>query len=224
MTVFALGDDGDDVVVAYETDLLSTAFFSADEAHIEHQRANRRSAKILTDAILYRGPAPHRWQTALYHVAGSVEPRHFNAPYYLAQPDHFLVPYQDVIDTIFLYETPLEIADSAIGIIVGDHPHPILDVMYSEGFKRASSAALSSMFDHFLTLQSQKRIDEIDDVIGAADVGRLAPEFMVGLLRINFPERKHLTNWVGYLNRAETELRSRKVTGVREILHGLNLA
>ncbi len=93
--------------------------------------------------------------------------------------------------------------------------------MYDEDTQRASSSSLSSVLDYFLNLQSQRKLRDIDNILESADVRRLAPEFMVGILRMNFLERNALRNWGEYLRKVEDELIRRNIPEVAKILSGL---
>ncbi|WP_036291939.1 hypothetical protein [Methylosinus sp. PW1] len=62
--------------------------------------------------------------------------------------------------------------------------------------------------------------DGLDAALGAVDVDRLAPEFMVGIARGLFPAAKHLRNWRPYVERAYASLTRRNLDAC-ELMQGL---
>ncbi len=61
-----------------------------------------------------------------------------------------------------------------------------------------------------LYLFTQKcHVDAINTLLGFADPRRLAPVWMVGLLRYTWSRHEQLSNWVGFRNRVEIELADR---------------
>jgi hypothetical protein len=60
----------------------------------------------------------------------------------------------------------------------------------------------------------------VDPALAAMDLGRLAPEFIVGIPRALFPLREQLSEWNRFVTNARIEL-SRRDLDVRELLQGL---
>ena len=91
--------------------------------------------------------------------------------------------------------------------------------MYAEGVHRASSQSVVAMFD---ALESEFGADlkALDADLAAADMTKLAPEFLVGVPRGLFPLRGHLANWRPWVENAKREL-ARRGLDVAELLQGL---
>jgi hypothetical protein len=232
VATYNIGTDGRTVVVSYESEILNTGV-SAAENFIERERSCSRSGWALTEAILYRGPTPHFWESvhalqrmaaewAVYRVIvegmryGGAEPRTSKWLYPMS-PETLLIPYPTLEDLGSLQYEERGTQESILTV-----PEPeILTSMYAEDTRRASSAGLSMMFDYFLNLQAQRQIGEINHILERAEVAQLAPELLVGLLRINFPERNLLNEWDVYLTKVESELSMRRIPDIPRILQGL---
>jgi len=193
----------------------STTTFPIEEQRIDDERYNTDHADALSEAILYRGPtgSPYfrEWVNALLDMRGRTD-----------TPVAIFAGGRSAVSNMLSTRWRGFWADYEV------HPSRrietatlILNEMYAEDRNRASSAGISNMIEHLLRLQSLNRIGDVDRILGAARTDSLAPEFLVGLLRINFPLRRHLKSWDLYYDKVEAELTARNVSDPSRVLRGL---
>jgi hypothetical protein len=101
------------------------------------------------------------------------------------------------------------------------HEYQIVQMMYDDLPDRASSHGLSAFIDYFLLLQQIQKNNLINDIMRHVCLDRLAPEYIVGLLRINFPIKNEIECWDDFLIRTKSEFILRKIPNVDKILQGL---
>jgi hypothetical protein len=229
MTAVSLDDRGHTVVVPYEIDNILRGGVTATETFIQQERTNRRNGHALAEAILHRGPTAQFWNNVRelmqlverWRLQRSSANAHLSTYYFdqsislkrtaypQLKPDVLLIPY---LGPSYLAQEPAPPPELAL-----------LTRIYADGTERASSAGLSALLDHLLSDQSHRQIEDIDSLLMAADLSRLAPEYIVGLLRINFPFRNALPAWNDYLNSAKKEISARDIKEIEKIFDGLDL-
>src|SRR5262249_40232740 len=91
----------------------------------------------------------------------------------------------------------------------GELARALLSIMYGEDRARASANALFEITDGLFHILSVGRFSEIDLLLGSADVTRLAPEFLVGLLRVTGHDATSIPSWTGFLHKTQIELKAR---------------
>jgi len=95
-----------------------------------------------------------------------------------------------------------------------------LSLMYQEGVDVASYEAISSLFDRLSTCVENGRTNYIDSLMQKADLKRLTPELMVGILRFTSIVRDKLTSRALYFSKVREELTYRRIDA-DDVLHGI---
>lgn len=85
----------------------------------------------------------------------------------------------------------------------------LLEEMYAEGAKRASSDGLFRLLETMFELSSDKRATEVDWLMTNAQPERLAPEYSVGMLRSTANDFEWLNSWTVFRDRVAGDLKRR---------------
>jgi len=95
----------------------------------------------------------------------------------------------------------------------------ILEI-YDAGFESCPTSLLAKFIGELKTLMRSEEYSVLDQVLIHLDFARLAPEVIVGLLRVTAPVRPKLRNWHDALDRAAKEL-NRRGFAPKKVLAGL---
>jgi hypothetical protein len=98
-----------------------------------------------------------------------------------------------------------------------EEKNSFIEFLYSEGTERASSNGLSSFMDYIFARLQYHKYDEVSDLLDSVDLDRLAPEYLIGLLRITFPERYLIKSWFLFVDLVRDELIRRGYDGNTEL-------
>lgn len=98
----------------------------------------------------------------------------------------------------------------------------LLQEMYAEGTRQASTQSLTSTLDSLFGMIARSDFAEINALFNSADLALLAPEFLVGVPRITYRWKGRIRSWTPFLMAAERELRSRGGFDVDELFAGIN--
>ncbi len=96
----------------------------------------------------------------------------------------------------------------------------MLEAMYVEGAYRASSDALLRSLETLFELAGQKQFDQLEWLFQHSEAERLAPEFLVGMLRATANYVHWLPTWTAYRDATRRELLRRSLPA-DDILVGL---
>lgn len=101
-------------------------------------------------------------------------------------------------------------------------PLTVLHDMYSAGAKRAAIEDVIRMFSSLSLFASRGRYADIMTIMAEADMTQLAPELLIGLVRITFPNRDDLSPiWQATVQNVRRELKRRKFANVKQVMAGL---
>jgi hypothetical protein len=123
-----------------------------------------------------------------------------------AAPDY---RWSDTIGYINLVELP-----------TGPAVSELLEQLYKEGPKRASSDGLLKLLEELFSLVGRKRFGQLEALLEAANLQRLAPEFAVAILRATANSRRSLSSWSTFREATRAELKRRGLS-TDEVLVGL---
>jgi hypothetical protein len=93
--------------------------------------------------------------------------------------------------------------------------------LYQEGEARASSAALVKMFRESGALMARHDFDTIGQIFRSLEVSKLAPEILIGLLRMTSRARDRISDWRKFFDQVRTDLQ-RRGFDVAAALRGLS--
>jgi hypothetical protein len=110
----------------------------------------------------------------------------------------------------------LEIVDVQQGTLIG----ALRDELYSEGIQRASSDGILKLLSSLFDLIEHGAFGEIDWLLRNVQLDRLAPEFLVGILRSTSHYSARFPYWSTFLNLSREQLIRRGLDADR-ILSGL---
>jgi len=96
-----------------------------------------------------------------------------------------------------------------------------LSKMYAEGRISASSDGLFQLVGCVFDLLEHNRVADLDSIFSRAEISRLAPEYIIALLRSTFVERDSIPAWAEFAHRAEADLVARGRADTDELLQGL---
>jgi hypothetical protein len=108
--------------------------------------------------------------------------------------------------------------------VVGPTANPdhrqVAEKIYADGKDRAKSDGLISLLDDLFNLVGAGLYSDLDFLMVSLDVSRVAPEYLVGILRATSKESRRIPHWSEFLSRVTTELYARKLDAAK-ILIGL---
>ena len=105
------------------------------------------------------------------------------------------------------FVTDFDIKQSEIQTIIS--AHSFLERLYRDGNERASSDAIVFMIETIFKEINDESYQSIEWILKVASVGRLAPEFLVGILRSAGSVRTKLSPWKRFLHEVREELKER---------------
>jgi hypothetical protein len=108
----------------------------------------------------------------------------------------------------FIWNAPVDELD-LITLKSPLNPAALLEDMYAEGVKRASSDGLYRLLEAMFELSSDKKATEIDWLMTNAQPERLAPEYSVGMLRSTANDFAWLDSWTLLRDRVAGDLKRR---------------
>jgi hypothetical protein len=114
---------------------------------------------------------------------------------------------------------PVEIID-IVSLKTVPSVQELLDEMYKEGDRRASSDGLLNLLEALFELTGDRQFSEIEWLLQHARTESLAPEFCVGILRATANSRHWLPSWGSFRETVRRELVSRGMNA-NQILMGL---
>jgi hypothetical protein len=96
----------------------------------------------------------------------------------------------------------------------------VLESMYREGVGRASSDGLMEMLQTLMDLTGDREFSALDRLLLEADPARLAPEYLVGLLRATANYAMSIPSWSQFRDKVRSQLTKRGLPA-SEIMVGL---
>jgi hypothetical protein len=130
-----------------------------------------------------------------------------------------LSPFDVDAQCDYRWGSPAETLD-LVSIRTRPDVNALLDTMYREGVKRASSNGLLGMMQALMDFMEDREFSAIDRLFSSADPLRLSPEYLVGLLRVTANYAAYIPSWIVFHEKVRIELIKRELPA-SEIMIGL---